>query len=529
MWIQSFYALTFLTELLEDPSWAGLALILRWGLLICLLWGLLRLPRPGKGAKGIPALLWLLPLSLLLLIALRQAQWQLLGRQNQEFVSFMQRYDRREFNPAHVLRAGRILDRDGRTLALSQVTDQGLQRLYPQGPLFSHSVGYNHPVYGMSGLEAAGRDRLLGLDAPTDLAELGRELLDREGNSEGPPLRSSLHAPLQRKAAELMAGRPGAVLVLDLKTDDLLVLLSQPDFDPNRLKAPLFLGREKDAPLINRAISGRYPPGSVWKILIAAAALNRDLNPRLDTPPEGFTTHPANPPIRDHEYYTRKKKKQSWKGRGRISMGEALTHSSNVYFAQLGVKAGEQALKQAAAGAGLMRKLSLASTSEDTLTVRPAKMPALNSGNDYEVAQFSIGQGDLLVSPMHVLLLSAAVANDGITPAPRLDRSKARAQLGRLCSAQDAEALKWMLYNVVQEGTGRGIRIASLPVGGKTGTAQTGRPEGSHSWFTGFAPLSKPRLAFVVLVEHGGYGSAAALPVARELLISAQAEGLLTP
>ena len=84
-----------------------------------------------------------------------------------------------------------------------------------------------------------------------------------------------------------------------------------------------------------------------------------------------------------------------------------------------------------------------------------------------------------------------------------------------------------MLYNVVQEGTGRGIH-ASLPVGGKR-NAQTGRPEGSHSWFTGFAPLSKPRLAFVVLVEHGGYGSAAALPVARELLISAQAEGLLTP
>ena len=164
------------------------------------------------------------------------------------------------------------------------------------------------------------------------------------------------------------------------------------------------------------------------------------MNPRLDTPRGLPRIHV---PIRDHEYYTRKKKKQSWKGRGRISMGEALTHSSNVYFAQLGVKVGEQALKQAAAGAGLMRKLSLASTSEDTLTVRPAKMPALNSGNDYEVAQFSIGQVTL-VSPMHVLLLSM-VANDGITPAPRLDRvnpsSVGATLFGEGCGGVEVDAL----------------------------------------------------------------------------------------
>jgi peptidoglycan glycosyltransferase len=386
-------------------------------------------------------------------------------------------------------------------------------------------------VYGLSGIEASSRKFLLGheLQSKEEWLAVGAGLLDRETYAEGPALYTTLDLGLQRTAYELLGDQRGVVVVMDIKTGAVLTLVNKPDFDPNRLNSRLFEGRNPGAPLLNRALQGQYPPGSVWKVLVAAIALQNGFQGTLDTPADGFTTSSSNPKIRDHEYYAAQRNGGTWRGRGRIGLREALTHSSNVFFAQLGIQVGAEALKRAMEAGGMDRPLSLVDGESPTLTLSPARGGDLIQERPYDIAQFSIGQGKLLVSPLQVTMVCAAVANHGLYMAPRLQEQMPVQPLGRLCSPAHAETLKWLMYNVVQEGTGQGMQIEGVAVAGKTGTAQTGSGRESHSWFAGFAPVSEPRWAFCVLVEEGGYGSASALPIARDLLEIGIREGWLLP
>jgi len=266
----------------------------------------------------------------------------------------------------------------------------------------------------------------------------------------------------------------------------------------------------------------------VFKILISAAALQNGFSGTLDTPPNGFTTSVSNPPIRDHGYYIAKKKGEVWRGYGRLDLGTALAKSSNVFFAQLGVTTGAEALLRTCRAAGLTRSFYLWEGAEPTLRVKSAHLSDLSDQKPYRTAQFSIGQGDLLVSPLQVAMITAAVANKGVVLQPKLNPQTPTQPLGRLCTPKHADQLKWMMYKVVQEGTGRRMQMSELAIAAKTGTAQVGGNQESHSWFTGFAPVSEPRWAFCVLVENGGYGSTEALTLAKELMQTGIREGWLT-
>jgi peptidoglycan glycosyltransferase len=523
-----------LQSLMSHHAWPTLAFGLR--VIFFVLFGLLlirmhfRLSKEGgRGVQRLPFAVWVAVPLILFLLAGRQAVWQLLGSRNEKFVGFMQRYDRREFNPAHLVRSGKILDRNGAVLAESRVTPRGIQRLYRHGPLFSHAIGYNNPVYGLSGVESAARADLVGgpLRTKEDLARFGTSLLDRKAHAEGPSLKTTLDLRLQRKARDLMEGRTGAVVLMDVETGDLLVLLSSPDFDPNRLYPRVF--NAGNAPLVNRALAGQYPPGSVFKVLIAAAALQTGATGTLNTPVEGWTAGKGNPPIRDHEYYSAQKEGRRWKGHGPLSLGQALAKSSNTYFAQLGPKIGSASLGKIMDTSGLTQSIPLWNKTEGTLTLRPARLPSLQDSQAYGLGQFCIGQGDVLVSPLHMAMISAAVANGGRVVFPRLDPTMTQREGGSLCPPPQAESLRRMMVRVVEEGTGRGMRMPEISSGGKTGTAQTGTGRESHSWYVGFAPATRPKWAFCVMIEHGGYGSVSALPVARELLRFGVKEGILRP
>lgn len=454
-----------------------------------------------------------------------QATWQLTGFARPRFVEFMRRYNRRPENPAENLARGLILDRQGRCLAGND-TNSVRQRVYPLGPAACHVVGYADPVYGLDGIEAAAQAHLSGasVSSAAEIDRFGRNVLDHRA-IRGHDLRLTLSAPLQEAAARRLAGRRGAVVVLCPTNGAVLALASSPGFDPNRLDAALFAGRRPDAPLLNRALQGAYPPGSAFKIVVAALALENGFSGRLDCPAEGVAAERGAQPIRDHEYYEHQRRRAAWPGHGRIGIDTALARSSNVFFAQLGLRYGGPRLAEAARRFLIGAPLSIRCGPAAALAAQPGALPSLRDGQRREAAQLAIGQGRLLVTPLHLAVIAAAVANDGVAMRPTLTEAEPAEPLATCTSPAVARRLRALLRDAVQRGTGRGADVPGLDVAGKTGTAQT--PSGDdHSWFICMAPAERPAVAMAVLVENGGYGAESAVPIAAALLRQAREDGL---
>jgi peptidoglycan glycosyltransferase len=490
--------------------------------------GLKHLAKPRAGF-GIAAGLALLAFAAVLAY---QATWQLSGTARPEFIAFMQLHDRRQFNPAHWIERGRVLDAAGTVLAESRVvqTDAGpsAERHYPFGPDFAHVVGYADPRFGTSGIEAAANVALNGgkPDSLKDWSELGRQLLTQAKRPKGNDVTLTLDAALQRLAVQALGERAGAVVVLRPQDGALRVLASTPSFDPNHIDASLFLRADPQTRLLNRATAGLYPPGSTFKVVIAADALDRGFSSDIDCPADGWTTSGHYRKIRDHEYYEARRAGRSWRGHGRIGLTTALVESSNVFFAQLGVYLGHDAFRATTDRFLFNSRISIGAGDSRRQFLRTGRIPRIPASDRYGLAQAAIGQGKVLATPAQMALIAAAIANDGVAVRPRLIDTEAAAAAGRFMQPSTAARLRSVLRQAVADGTGRAIETPGLAIAGKTGTAEN--PFGAaHSWFIGFAPADQPRLAVAVLVEHGGYGSVAAAPIARDLLVLAQERGHL--
>ncbi|MBK1716288.1 peptidoglycan glycosyltransferase [Thiocystis violacea] len=482
------------------------------------------LARP-KGSYRIPMILLTLLFGALLI---HQATWQLAGIYRPQFIGFMQLHDRREFNPAHWIQRGRLLDHRGEVLAYSEESQGRVYRRYPDGPVFAPVVGYTQPRFGATGMEAVATAHLNGGEPASlnDWGELGRQLVTRDKRPRGKDLVLTLDADLQRLAVERLAGQRGAVVILSPTDGAVRVLASVPSYDPNRIGAELFLDAEAGTSLLNRATQGLYPPGSVFKIAVAALALERGFSGTLDCPADGFTTSERYRKIRDHEYYEARRSGTSWRGHGRIGLAQAMARSSNVFFAQLGVQQGRDAFQTLADQIHLNRRISLHESPYGRFGLITGELPSLAKTDRHGLAQISIGQGRVLVTPAYMAMLVAAVGNQGVAMRPRLIAREPAEPFARFMSASTASQLAPMLRLVVTEGTARGIDTPRLRIAGKTGTAENAQGD-AHSWFVGYAPADRPTLAVAVLVEHGGYGSLVAAPIARDLLLRAQETGLI--
>jgi peptidoglycan glycosyltransferase len=323
-----------------------------------------------------------------------------------------------------------------------------------------------------------------------------------------------------------LGDRAGAVVVLRPQDGAVRVMASTPSFDPNQVDANMFLRADPRARLLNRATAGLYPPGSTFKVVIAADALDRGFSGRIDCPAEGWTTSGRYRKIRDHEYYEARRAGRRWRGHGRIGLTTALADSSNVFFAQLGVHLGHDAFTETTRRFLFNGRISIGAGKTRQQYMRTGRIPRIANSDRYGLAQASIGQGKVLVTPAQMALIAAAIANDGVAVQPRLVTREQPAVAGRFMQSGTASQLRRMMRRTVTEGTGRGIETPGLGIAGKTGTAEN--PFGaSHSWFIGFAPVDRPALAFAVLVEHGGYGSTVAAPIARDLLVLAKERGHL--
>lgn len=454
-----------------------------------------------------------------------QATWQLAGFARPEFIQFMKRYNRRPDNPAAMMVRGNILDSQGNKLAATDPEVPG-ERWYPHGSAFCHIIGYEDPVYGMSGIEAADHSLLSGMTTDTgpEWERFRRNLMKRD-DIRGNDLVLTLDAALQDEAHKLMNGKKGAVVFINPSNGSILVLYSSPGYDPNKLQPALFSRKDPNARLLNRALQGLYPAGSTFKVLVAGAALEKGLNPLIDCPAEGYKAGTGNKPIRDHEYYEYQRNGRVWPGHGRLNMRDALAKSSNVYFARLGVQVGGEYIHAMAVQCGFTRSWTIYEGSSDSISGSSGRFPPLTDRDVAKTAQISIGQGDMLVTPLHMAMLAGAIGRQGVAWKPHLSVGINPEPLQPFFTADTAKTLAGLMRYAVINGTGRQADVPSLSVAGKTGTAQN--PHGAdHGWFMGFAPSVNPKIAFAVIVEQGGFGSQSALPVVAGILRKAQALGL---
>ncbi len=471
-----------------------------------------------KAAKGSAYRMFFAGLTAIMVLLLAyQSTWQLAGFVRPDFVEFMKRYNRRPGNPAENIVRGSILDRYGIELALAD-PDFPARRWYPGGAAFAHIIGYEDRFYGLAGVEAAEDATLNGATRSTgaEWQQFGRNLMVRDA-LRGHDVTLTIHAALQREADRLMRGRKGAVVMLDPRDGALLVVHSSPGFDPNKLQSTLFERRDDDARLLNRALHGLYPPGSTFKVLVAAAALEQGLDPVYNDPADGVRFGTGNRPIRDHEYYDHERRGKVWRGHGQLDMRMALLKSSNTYFARLGVATGGEHLTEIADRCGFNRGWMVMQGSSAPVQSKSASFTALGADDIAKTAQRSIGQGDMLVTPLHMALLAAAIGRGGAMPEPTLEYPVKDVMPTQVMRENTALRLAGMMRNTVAQGSARVADISGLEVAGKTGTAQNPRGE-DHGWFIGFAPERNARLAFAVVIEHGGFGSQSAAPVAAGLL-----------
>jgi peptidoglycan glycosyltransferase len=431
--------------------------------------------------------------------------------------------NRRELLEEQKIRRGLIRAGDATVLARSlKQADDSYVRTYPQGRLFSHAVGYSFVRQGRAGLERFYDDDLSGRNS-----DLG-SLLDRLSGSEqeGDDLVTSLDPGAQRVALQQLGGRKGAVVALDPRTGAIRVMASVPGYDPNAVKSQSAfsaLNRDDNAPLLNRNTQSGYPPGSTFKVVTAIAAIDSGRY----TPDSRISGRNgkvvSGVPLNN----------DAGESFGDITLTEALTHSVNTVFGEVGEKVGKATMKKYMDRLGFGAPVEVDLPRDERAASgerrRGRIIPATNGAVD--VGRMAIGQDKLTVTPLQMAMVAASVANGGKLMKPHLgDRIVDRdgrtveriepEELSQVMSPDTASQVGAMMAQVVKEGTGTAAALEGIDVAGKTGTAEVDRPCGPNQlWFIAFAPVQDPRVAIAVTVECGtGFGGTVAAPIAKAVM-----------
>jgi peptidoglycan glycosyltransferase len=407
-----------------------------------------------------------------------------------------------------------------------------------------HIVGFQSRLYGTSGVEATYDADLSGSRTLSPTALLQARLAGTPFEAQPADVTLTIDGRLQQVAQEALGERPGAVVLLDPRTGAILALASYPRFDPNQLVLPARASEEDVAraqaawqaltqspasPLLNRAVQGRYPPGSVIKTLTAAAALDA----QVLNGPEGQITCPnrleteagAPPVVNAVENLARRTGDPS-------DLRRVFAWSCNTAFAQIGLALGPERFGAYAQRFGL----GYADTpAEPALRDIPADAGTIAGDAAFlqrpvALADTAFGQGQALVTPLDMAQMAAAVANNGAMMRPYLvqevragEQVRYSAQpeaLRQVITSQVAQQMRSIMQTSVEVGYANPVSLPGVAIGAKTGTAEA--PGGNpHSWFVAIAPVEQPQFAIAVIVERGGEGSRSALPVARQVLAAA--------
>ena len=421
---------------------------------------------------------------------------------------------------------------DGKPIAESKPVGDKYKylRTYPGGQLYADLTGFYSVVYGTTGLEGTENGLLSGTADQLFYRRLGDLITGRQPT--GASVELTIDAAAQQAAWDGLGNRLGAVVALNPRTGDILAMVSRPSFDPDRLaghdgaavrRARSQLLNDDAEPLVNRAVAGDlYAPGSTFKLATSAAALSSG-----DYTPDSELDGPAVLDLPQTTVGLRNDEGGACGPNGKVTLADALKVSCNTAFGSLGLKLGQDAVREQAAKFGFGQKLAV------PLGVTPSTFPA--DLNPPQLAQSSIGQFDVRVTPLQIAMVSAGIANGGVVMRPNLIRKVQTAdaklveqprpeELSRAVSADVADKLTAMMELVVQSGTGTRAQIGGVRVAGKTGTAQQGDGQSPDAWFTSFAPADDPPVAVAVVVEDGGglgdaaYGGTLAAPIAKAVM-----------
>jgi penicillin-binding protein 2 len=430
-------------------------------------------------------------------------------------------------------------------------------RAYPSGGIAANLLGYVSEVnqaqllreefqdfrpgesLGQAGVERRFDAFIRGIDGgeQVEVDARGRalRLVSRIEPRSGSNIFLTIDRRVQEAAEAAFAGKKGAVIAINPTTGEILAMVSRPSYDPNlfaqRLTGEEWQGIATDPshPLQNRAFQAQYPPGSVFKLMVAIAGLESGaLTPETKFQCPGY-------------FHLGNVKFDDWKkgGHGPLDLRGALVNSCNVYFYQAGLRVGIEDMVRVSRAFGLGEPpgLGLGDEARGHLPnplPRRRGQPGWSAGNTVVA---SIGQGLVVTSPMQLLSMVSAIANGGTIYRPWVVK-KIAALSGEILDEYEPEVIRQVpikpetlafirqaMLGVVNEGTGARAKVPGIPIAGKTGTAQVVRKgEGKgqadlkdHGWFVSFAPVDNPQIAVVVLVENGGFGGLVAAPVAKAL------------
>jgi penicillin-binding protein A len=435
------------------------------------------------------------------------------------------------------VKRGKIYAADGTTLlARNKLVHRNGQTLYfrryPTGPLFSSVVGYSTQSRNQTGVERAYNDYLTGSNANLDTVFHATIEKLKGSTVKGNDLVLSLRPRAQALALRLLRGKCGAVVALNPSTGAVLAMVSSPAYNPNLIEHHFRLALRaggKCGALVNRATTGKYQPGSTFKVVTATAALDTGR----------FT---PDSPFYDPGYCEEYGKQVRNAGNpeapetfGNVTFFLGLEHSINSVFCNIGKTIGAGTILEYAKRFGFYKDPPLEFPENE---MAPSGLydggrlfDPKNPATQVDPGRLAFGQERLQVTPLQMAMVASAVANHGLLMRPYLvqrvvapsGKTIVRARprkLARVMRPQTAAELNAMMQAVVTGGTGTAAQISGVPVAGKTGTAETGVGNIYTAWFIAFAPANRPQVAIAVVVENqpGGFGGKVSAPIAKQVM-----------
>lgn len=416
---------------------------------------------------------------------------------------------KRQDNLALLTVRGSIYASDGTLLAATNLYEDGREvRIYPQRDLYAHAIGYS--TYGRTGIEDSMNMSLITSDM--DLISKAN-YLKPPGNS----VYTTLDPVLQQVAYDCLGVYNGAVIVTEASTGRILAMVSKPTFDPNSVSMNFAaISEDEDgAPLLNRVSQGLYPPGSTFKIITALEYMRQN--------PNSYTSYSYN--CNGH-FSVGSDRINCFHGsvHGNVDFTRSLAKSCNSSFANMGMSLDRNHFATSLDELGFNRQPPV------DFAASASHISLREDMNNEAIMQTAIGQSETLMTPLHLNMITGAVANGGLMMTPYLvDRVETAdgnkvvreykpVEIGQVMTKEEADVLTKMMVAVVEQGTATKLSGQMYTCAGKTGSAEYGDIKGqSHAWFTGFAPADNPEIVVTVIIEGGGTGGDYCAPIARRI------------